>query len=224
MLITVTADAAPGTVDITVDLQGATYPAGTNLTINREDVLSGDAATVYDDVIVTSVIDRLAPLGRNLVYTATIDTDTAQSPFILDTTIPVISDRFGNSAVAATIYDWPEWQYESQTKTVRIPGRADPVTMIGPEQYPSSTVTMVTLTQADLSAFRALVASGQVLYVRAPCDAVESAYFVIKTRNERRVTKKGSDWRRLHECAVDHVASELYPSTGLFPAETLYAQ
>lgn len=224
MLVTVAADAAPGTADITVDLQGATYPSGTTMTVTRQDVLSGDTATVYDDVIVASVVDRMLPLGRNLIYTATIDTDTATAAFILDTLIPVVSDQQGNDPVAATIYDWPEWKYESQTSTVRIPGRPDPVVLIGPEQYPSSTITIVTLTEADLDAFRSLVASGDVLFVRAPCGAVESAYFVVKARAEQRLTKKGSDWRRLHVCEVDHVAMGIFPSDGLFPAQTLYAQ
>lgn len=226
MQLTAAPGTNPGTVTLTVDYQGTTYPAGTNLTIVRQDVLSGAESTMVSiiDPTVLAFDDLTPPLGRQLVYTATAGSDSATSSVIsVSSPLPIISDQAGGSPVQATIYDWPELDYNSQTTVMRVPGRADPIVVLGVEEYPTSTITIVTLTTADLAAFRSLVASGQLLLVRAPCPSVETALFVITTRKEQRITKKGDDWRRLHVCDISHVASiGVFPSSTQFPATLLY--
>lgn len=166
------------------------------------------------------VNDSEAPFGVPVHYLfvitfATGTTEQTQSNTVTITTaLPWVSNPITGQGVAVTIQGWAELTRVARQTVVPVAGRPAPIIVSDVRQAPASTLTLLTLTRDQLGALRQLLATGDVLQVRAVCGAVEGAYVAVGDVTEARVkpdSRKldprpaGSDWRRLVALACQEV-------------------
>lgn len=170
----------------------------------RTPVRGGQGYPSSSDVV---LVDNEAPFGKEVryIYVKTyVDGTTAETtsnPVELTTELPWISHPITGIGVTATIAEWTDLAYAARQTIVAVSGRSRPIAISDKRLAPSSELTMLTQTRADLMGLRHLLSLGDVLLVRPVCDAVEGDYLSIGDVTESRVKPTGdgagSDWRRL---------------------------
>lgn len=153
------------------------------------------------------LIDNEAPFNKDVryvfikTYTDGTSSETVSNLVELTTELPWISHPITGVGVSLTIAEWTDLAYSARQTIVAVAGRARPIAISDRRLAPSSELSMLTKTRADLLALRNLLSLGDVLLVRPVCDAVEGDYLAIGDVTESRVKPTGDgaggDWRRL---------------------------
>lgn len=164
---------------------------------------SGNALVVTDQetpfaVPVTWVLQQMGQDGT--VY------ELASNTLTIETRLPWLTNPISGEGVTLTIAEWTETTRAGRTGVLAISGRAAPVVVADVRATPTSDLVVVATSRADLRALRDLLASGEVILVRAPCEAVETSYQVIGDVTETRLDPAdGSSWRRKITLACQEV-------------------
>jgi hypothetical protein len=177
------------------------------------------------------IFDNEAPFGVDLVYTVRETgagggtTDIVSNTIRLDASAPWLTNPITGDGVHVTIQDWPELAYGSRMSVLDVAGRVAPVVVSDLRTAPTSTLVVITQTQTQLAALRHLLAPGDIILLRAICDAVEGSYLAVGDVTEARWRPNslagdpfpaGSDWRRLVtlSCTAVDQPSPALPAVG----------
>lgn len=104
------------------------------------------------------------------------------------------------------IQSWDTQDRDRTSSVLRIIGRQDPVVLLDDVQYPSSTITFLTL-PGEMAEFLLLMNSNQPIGIGSPCPSVNSGWYAVLGMREIRLTNRGDDGRRLHEVQVQEVTA-----------------
>jgi len=207
-------------VAVTVAGVNTEAPAAAEVTLYRDDLLVDRVpvrswnARAYSATIANFVaLDHEAPLARPVFYVLEVTrtdgtvVERTGGPVTIAADHPIVSDPItGSAVVLGAVEQWPELTRDSRGSTIAVAGRPDPVVITGPIAFPSSSPILRTDTWGDLLALRALLATGQVLQIRAPETGVEDAYLGVSKHVEARITNRADDLRRRHSLESQHVA------------------
>lgn len=175
-----------------------------------------------------SILDREAPLGIPFTYRLDI-TRGAASETLTSAVVSIdgtagcfLSDPYSGKVVPINLQSWPERLSPARYEVLEILARPDPVVLSDVHTWPVGDWTLITLTDAELSAlFDVLTSSGIVQLRTQPTSSIRSVYAAVGDIKEDRFTGQGSDQRRLTGVSIQEIAP--IPAAARDTASTLQA-
>lgn len=160
----------------------------------------------------TVVYDREEPLNRPFAYVLRyVDADTGAVAVYSEwltvaASLPILSDPITGEPVDVTVVEWPEVKRSARSSVFDVAGRDTPYVVVDRMGGASSSPVLRTITPTQRAAMRALLQTGQTLYLRSACAGLDDTYMLVSSVSEVRITNRAADIRRRWNCEVFNVA------------------
>lgn len=229
--LTATLDSSGRWVTLTATCTGAIEATVYRVTADGNQAVRGAFQKAVSGVLVAA--DYEAPQNTTLTYFARVTDGTSTKDSALVTPAGVV-DRGGDVVFGLTnplavlpinVQSIPELRSEASRDVVKVIGRSDPIVVSDTRQYPSGTLSLITLTDGERNSLNGLLAAGSVLAFSAYDPGYGFAdvwYFSVGAVTERRPSPKGSEPSRVFDLEVQRVAPP--PADFIGPAFTTWQQ
>lgn len=182
---------------------GADLPGPYDVIRDDNVILAGHAGTPASSGV---AVDWTIPLRRPVRYgiRGSDGRSVWADPVIAHADRPTLIEPIRGRRATVTIMSWTDEAAPHQTRTLSVPRRRDRIVIPGVEEYPTSSIELLTFTEAEYDALVNLLAVGRVLRIRG-WGSVRDAWVSVLGRTSRRFTDHNLEsWTRVTTLQLDH--------------------